>query len=137
MWLSDATGSPSTRFTKPTIPYRLVDGTLIANDYADLTDGSAVVGVIKTESGGPAPRTTFCGPEVPGVILDKIMVWTSTSATGTLLASQGTCLNWTDTLAGTGAQWAQPGPTTGMTTQCTGGSCNGGPYLAPIFCFQQ
>ncbi len=135
VWLSDATGSPSTRFlTKPTIPYRLVDGTLIANNYADLVDGSQVLGVIKTETGGPAPRTTFCGAEVPNVILDKIMVWTSTSTTGTLQAGQGTCLN---TTSGTGAQWAQPNTASGMTTQCSGGACNGGAYLSPIFCFQQ
>jgi hypothetical protein len=137
VWLSDATGSPSTRFTKPTIPYRLVDGTLIANNYTDLTDGTPVLGVIKTESGGAAPRTTFCGPEVPNVILDKIMVWTSTSTTGTLQAGQGTCTNWTETTAGMGAQWAQPNTAAGLTTQCSGGACNGGPYLAPIFCFQQ
>ncbi len=38
-WLSDNTGSPSTRFTQSTYPYVLVDGTVIANDWEDLVDG--------------------------------------------------------------------------------------------------
>src|SRR5690242_2782849 len=39
-WLSDTTASPSTRFTRSKKPYVLLDGTVIANNWADLTDGS-------------------------------------------------------------------------------------------------
>ncbi len=39
-WLSDGTDSPDTRFTKSSHPYILPDGTMIAEDSADLTDGS-------------------------------------------------------------------------------------------------
>ena len=39
-WLSDTTGSPATRFTPSSVPYRLVDGTDVASDWNDLTDGS-------------------------------------------------------------------------------------------------
>ena len=39
-WLSDETGSPVTRFNKSALPYILPDGTKIAEDFTDLTDGS-------------------------------------------------------------------------------------------------
>lgn len=39
-WISDSTSSPSTRFTQASVPYVLVDGTQIADDWADLTDGT-------------------------------------------------------------------------------------------------
>jgi hypothetical protein len=133
-WLSDATGSPSTRFTKSTIPYRTVDGTLIANDYADLTDGTLAAPPDKTETGGAPPRTTFCGPM--GAIPDRIMVWASTAANGTLQASQGTCTNWTDPAEPKGAQWADPSSSS-MVPSCSGGACGGPTFMAPIFCFQQ
>src|SRR5262249_24318303 len=39
-WLTDATGSASARITHATVPYRLLDGSTIANNYTDLTDGA-------------------------------------------------------------------------------------------------
>jgi hypothetical protein len=39
-WLSNSTTSAASRLTHSTGPYVLVDGTLIANNWADLTDGS-------------------------------------------------------------------------------------------------
>jgi hypothetical protein len=40
-WLSTGSSSkPNSRFTMATKPYRLLDGTLVANNYADLTSGS-------------------------------------------------------------------------------------------------
>jgi hypothetical protein len=38
-WLSDIDESPSTRFDPSADAYRLVDGTLVANGWSDLTDG--------------------------------------------------------------------------------------------------
>jgi hypothetical protein len=37
-WLSDDTASPATRFTRSTEPYVLVNDTVIANNWTDLTD---------------------------------------------------------------------------------------------------
>ena len=39
-WLSDGTDSPDTRFTRSAHPYTLPDGTKIAEDFSDMTDGS-------------------------------------------------------------------------------------------------
>jgi hypothetical protein len=128
-WLSDAAATPDTRFAKATIPYRLVDGTLVANNYADLTDGTLAAPINKTEAGLAPPTSDFCGPA-------KVMVWTSTSVAGLLLAPNGTCTNWTSTATG-GAQWGDASMTTGgWTNQCGGGAC-GGAFVAPLYCFQQ
>jgi hypothetical protein len=52
-WLSAATvgTSPSARFVKANVPYALVDGTVIASNWADLTDGAINVPLNLTEFG--------------------------------------------------------------------------------------
>ncbi len=50
-WISDATTSPALRFRPSAVPYRQVDGSLIAMDFTDLTDGSLVNGVSLDETG--------------------------------------------------------------------------------------
>jgi hypothetical protein len=52
-WLALTGGaSPSTTFEQASVPYVLVDGTLIANDWADLTDGTPLPNLINlTETG--------------------------------------------------------------------------------------
>ena len=54
-WLSDTTTSPSARFAQANVPYRLVDGTTIANDWADLVDGSIQNPINLDEYGNAAP----------------------------------------------------------------------------------
>ena len=39
-WMSDSQTSPSARFTQSLVPYKLIDGTVTAFDYFDLTDGA-------------------------------------------------------------------------------------------------
>ncbi len=80
-WLSDGTDSPSTRFTKSTHPYMLPDGTKIAEDFADLTDGSIL-------------HTINIGPTGKPLGLQKI--WTGTNADGTTAQSFMTCNGWMD-----------------------------------------
>jgi hypothetical protein len=52
-WLSDGTNSPDTRFTKSSHPYVLPDGTKIAENYADLTDGSILHAINVDATGAP------------------------------------------------------------------------------------
>jgi hypothetical protein len=60
-WLSDPTGSPLTRFTQSTIPYVRRDGVKVADDWADLTDGSLDAPINRSETGGqPFVGTASC-----------------------------------------------------------------------------
>src|SRR5262249_42541369 len=77
---SDANESPATRFTHATVSYRLVDGTLIANDWTELTSGTLRHPIDHDESGSLATGVTE--------------VWTGTNVDGT---SEGdSCKNWTN-----------------------------------------
>ena len=56
-WLSDATASPSTRFTQATVPYKLVNGTTVAPNWAGLVDGSLDAPIDVTEQGAALPES--------------------------------------------------------------------------------
>lgn len=82
-WLSTITASPSTRFTHPNVPYVLPDGTtVVANDWADLTDGSLAHAINQNEAS--AVSTTFFN------------TWTGTSPLGTSVGSGEDCSAWTN-----------------------------------------
>ena len=78
-WLSDGKDSPDTRFVKATVPYVLPDGTMIAKDYADLTDGS-IMHPINMEATGKPLGTQY--------------TWTGTKSDGTSAGEWLTCNNW-------------------------------------------
>ena len=50
-WISDSTTSPATSFAQSSAPYKQVDGTVIANDWADLVDGALAIGIKVDENG--------------------------------------------------------------------------------------
>ena len=79
-WISNATESPSTRFTRNNIPYVGTTGLVIANNYTDLTDGN-IQNPIRFDQVG--------NDSVPG-----LSPFTGTTPTG--LPSGSHCLNWTD-----------------------------------------
>lgn len=117
VWLSDSTGSPSTRFTQSTGPYVRVDGAFVANNWADLTDGSLLNPININESG------VF----IPG----NGNVWTNTNPDGTPSGIQN-CANWTVN----GSNNAFGGiydSTTAWTTGIQAGCGNNG----RLYCFQQ
>ena len=78
-WLSDGTDSPDSRFTKSSHPYVLPDGTKVAEDYSDLTDGS-IQHVINIDPTGK----TF----------GKNLFWTGTNSDGTTAQQLQTCNGW-------------------------------------------
>jgi hypothetical protein len=78
-WLSDGTDSPDTRFTKSSHPYMLPDGTKIAEDFTDLTDGSILHAINIDPTGKPLGLELF---------------WTGTDADGTSSSSSVTCNGW-------------------------------------------
>ena len=79
-WLSDGTDSPDTRFTKTAHPYLLPDGTKIAEDFFDLTDGSILHAIDIDPTGKPLGKQRF---------------WTGTNADGATAQTFQTCDGWT------------------------------------------
>jgi hypothetical protein len=79
-WLSDGTDSPDTRFTKSAHPYMLPDGTKIAEDFTDLTDGSIQHTIDIDPTGKPLGSQLF---------------WTGTNSDGTTVQHFVTCNGWT------------------------------------------
>jgi hypothetical protein len=85
-WISDSTTSPADRFTRSTLPYRLLNGTLIANDWDDLVDGTIENPIDRT------PRNS--------------LITTGYAATGTLADGTATttassrCDDWTSGSSG-------------------------------------
>jgi len=92
-WLSDRTTAASTRLSHSTVPYRLVDGTLVADDWDDLIGGELSHPIDITEL-NTAPFGTY-------------YVWTGTNPDATIfnpLYPSYLCEDWTytywDTLVG-------------------------------------
>jgi hypothetical protein len=77
-WLSTSGASAGDRLTHAAVPYELVDGTPIANDWADLVDGTLSAPIDHDEFGA--------GGYVAGV-------WTATLWDGSLVAGS-TCGDW-------------------------------------------
>jgi len=86
-WLSDSSTSPDVRFTENIDGYALVDGTLVAKNYADLIDGEIAALINLTEQGVIQTNAT------------SLRTWTATETGGTFLGSS--CSDWSE-IAGTG-----------------------------------
>ncbi|MDA0652351.1 MAG: hypothetical protein O3C49_03620 [Proteobacteria bacterium] len=91
-WLSSATGSPSERFTRSALPYINTGSALVANDYADLTDGKLLNAIEFTETGEdlsltlPPPHEVFTGTSVNGLSTQKDCSGWSSVAIPTLVS---------------------------------------------------
>jgi hypothetical protein len=85
-WLSEfgQTVTASTRLTHASVPYVLVDGAKIADDWNDLTDGSLHAPIKLDENGEPGDFKSF---------------WTGTAADGSN-GGAATCTQWTDGTSG-------------------------------------
>jgi len=130
-WLSDNTGSPSTRFTRGTSGWALPNGALLANSYADLTDGSIANLFAINEFGAAAPALTICGPATP-------TAWTNTDSAGLQANATASCVNWSG--GGSGGSFWGLGDRTSLTwsNACAGGgavACM--THQASLFCFEQ
>lgn len=134
-WLSDSTGSPSTRFTPSSVPYRLVDGTTIASDWNDLTDGTINTPINLDEYGNAASSS-------------MVFSFTMTDGTAGVFQSASSncyggdchCNDWTNA---NGQGSPTPGSAVGQTSKSNDdwtdySYYNGcGPTGQPIYCFEQ
>lgn len=137
-WLSTAADPVVNRFTHSSVPYALVNGTVIANSWTDLVDGSPLVhGIDLDEQGRPLPSTgiTLCHGTPTCA-----QTFTGTAPSGAYQGTDNQCLNWTsrvfqngsllNTFIGgdskmNGSEW---------TVTASGFRCD---YQARIYCFQQ
>jgi hypothetical protein len=87
-WLSDSSESPNTRFTQFPGPYKMVNGTVIASDFADVVDGALNTVIDRDEHGAPLSSFT----SFP-------FVWTSTKPDGSGREDRH-CVDWTNDVPG-------------------------------------
>lgn len=122
-WLSNASASPSTRFTQATVPYVLVNGSTVADNWSDLTSGSLNHAINITETGGDST-----GP--------NISVWTNTLITGAAssVASSGSCDNWTSASNAIAGWVGDSTSTVGGWTNHSSRPCD---PQRRLYCFQQ
>jgi hypothetical protein len=118
-WLSDATGSPDSRFMKSPGPYVLVDGTQIASNWADLTDGTLAAPINRTETGGQSDAD----------------VWTNTTTLGLAEFADGSssCRRWDQG----GANNASFGFSTRTDASWTDAATQSCLNANALYCFQQ
>ena len=121
-WLSnanDTSSSPLGRFNLATFPYVLVDGTQIAADFADLTDGTLDAGIDLDETGVQQSGTVWSATETDGDFRTPTPFFT--------------CDNWSSkardgqqgTIGDVGGSWTFNGARR---------DCN---TLARLYCFEQ
>lgn len=118
-WLSDATGSVSTRFVPSSGPYQLINGARIAASFADLIDGTLLAPITVSETGGDLAPSSF--------------VWTGTHPNGAV-QPDATCANWTD---GTDGRPGLRGRFAFMNANWTEWESSPCDALAHLYCFQQ
>lgn len=128
-WLSEATanGDANSRLHHSQSPYKLLDGSIIANNWTDLTDQTLSHPINLTETG-----------QVISEVPNYWNVWTNTWTNGTVYDTQPslTCNNWnsaSSTMTGRG------GSTTETNYKWTASEFSGHPCnsLSKLYCFEQ
>lgn len=98
-WLSDSTTSASLRLHHATVPYKLVNGTIIANNWTDLTDGSIQNKINIDENGNAKSSTNYVltGTNTDGSSTRKnCSSWTTTTSIATEGRSNSSSASWTN-----------------------------------------
>lgn len=120
-WLSDSTTSATSRLLHSSVPYKLVNGTVVANNWDDLTDGTLQNTIGITELG----TTKFGG------------VWTNTESNGQTYRTDY-CSNFTSSVAGSNFLLGWSAYTNGNWTLTRSGTiettCNN---IESLYCFEQ
>jgi hypothetical protein len=126
-WIATAAGSPATRFTRAAVPYVLVNGTVIANNWADLTDGTLAAPIDRTElNGAPPTGNTSCAGG------GNRTVWSGVNGSGAYSGSDS-CSGFSSTSGGGLWGWLDRSDIS-WTQWCSGGLCS---WVSPLYCFQQ
>ncbi len=115
-WISTIESPVAARFVQSAVPYVLVDGTRIADDWADLTDGS-LRAIIDLDANGVERRTD---------------VWTGTLPRG-LSYADADCDGFTNGLVGS----ALCGTTQSINANWTANAVPNCDTPLPLFCVEQ
>lgn len=122
-WLSDSTTSTASRMNQSSVPYKLINGTTIANNWNDLIDGTLANPINVTEKG----RVLLVGN-----------VWTGTNRYGEIAPTKGLpeykCFDWTRT-DGLSSAGALQSTDYHWTEGSGGGNCL--PTTYRLYCFEQ
>lgn len=99
-FLSDNTTGAASRLTQATIPYQLVTGTTVANNWSDLTDGTIAAPIDRDEFGALVPASnTFSNTAASGAGVCETTLgwvcnnWTTTGALGSTCFGSTTATN--------------------------------------------
>jgi len=119
-WISDSSTSAATRLQHPTLPYVMADGTRVADNWTDLTDGSIDAAITRNADGTQGPMGG---------------AWTATNPSGGISDPSHTCSNWTST-SGQGAD-GYVGSANGDWTQNSVFPIDNCTVQSRLYCFQQ
>ena len=119
-WISSKTESASSRLTHSTLPYKLVNGTSVANNWSDFADTSHFAKINITELG-----TTATG-----------QVWTNSTSTGGIYSTAlgAHCNNWTENTSARKGRVGSTAYTTGRWTSDANVNCS---TARRLYCMQQ
>ena len=137
-WLSSYTVSAASRLAQATVPYVLVNGTVVASNWASLTSATLLHAIDTTEKNGPAPTSAPDSQNAPGGC-GTSLVWTNTRDDGSLGNNgDSSCSGWTNGSSllggGNGSFWGSSNQVSNWSSWCAGGGCDAS---APLFCIQQ
>ena len=121
-WISDSdvNNDPESRFNQATKPYILPDQSVVAADWADLTDGLLTNPINVTQTGAPAGNPP--------------LVWTNVRTDGTRNSSSSHCSDWTDTGGTPGRIGLHAQVDSRWTNPPNGTNCANDEHL---YCFEQ
>lgn len=129
-WLSDATTSPSDTFTRSSDPYVLVDGTKVADDWDDLTDGTLDHAIDRDEAGVKTVGSAFTNTHPDGTVIE--------------VGAGHPCNGWMSASNDSGAMTGSLGSVIENWTRDIRYDCDGTPSSAPpgdkvarLYCFEQ
>lgn len=129
-WLSSGGTSPSTSFTQSSSNYTLIDGTVIASNWADLIDGILTNPINKDEYGNIPPAANSSQSSCNDGI--KSMVWTWTMTNGTPQPGSN-CSGWTTASGGGDGAGSSTASGTSWTYYCAS-QCTD---ELRLYCFEQ
>ena len=103
-WLGSAATPAASRHLHGSMPYRLRNGTAIANDWGDLTDGLLAAPIDVTELGGSYVAAVWTATATNGdALAQDCDTWASTGSTGGATGNASkTDHSWTDAGGATG-----------------------------------